>query len=443
MAELRRVLCPVPRPSSRSTWGARCCTAASGGAVASTSTSGSSRSRRWYGPRPRAPARPPRPGSSAAPTPRRWPPAAPTCCCADRPERAGPSPAAGLARPRGPAGAGGPLVGSKGAARHGRGVVERILGGGGPAGRRHRRRAGGHGLRGPLVERRLRARPVPPLRPPPRGHRRPGRGQWHRQHLGDHARGDRRGRGRRRGQAPRTVPPRPRSQPRLLAEGYERPYAHTVAFLDALDAAEPTVPADRRVLAALGPRMLELAAERSAGAHPYFVPVEHTAMARRVMGEGPLLAPELTVVLEPDPTTARQLARTFTTGYLGLPNYADNLRRFAFDDDDLAGGGSDRLVDAVVAWGAVDAIGRVSASTVPRGPTTSAFRWWTVGAASRWRPTEPWRPPRPEVLTPRNRARDATGGWRAGSRVRTPSCAHSVRPCKARRAREAVAGRCS
>ena len=91
-----------------------------------------------------------------------------------------------------------------------------------------------------------------------------------------------------------------------LAEGYERPYAHMVAFLDALDAAEPTVPADRRVLAALGPRMLELAAERSAGAHPYFVPVEHTAMARRVMGEGPLLAPELTVVLEPDPTTARQ-----------------------------------------------------------------------------------------------------------------------------------------
>ncbi len=141
-----------------------------------------------------------------------------------------------------------------------------------------------------------------------------------------------------------------------LAEGYERPYAHTVAFLDALDAAEPTVPADRRVLAALGPRMLELAAERSAGAHPYFVPVEHTAMARRVMGEGPLLAPELTVVLEPDPTTARQLARTFTPGYLGLPNYADNLRRFGFDDDDLAGGGSDRLVDAVVAWGAVDAI---------------------------------------------------------------------------------------
>ncbi len=141
-----------------------------------------------------------------------------------------------------------------------------------------------------------------------------------------------------------------------LAAGYERPYAHMVGFLDALDAGEPTVPADRRVLAALGPRMLELAAQRSAGAHPYFVPVEHTAMARRVMGDGPLLAPELTVVLEPDPNSARQLARTFTTGYLGLPNYADNLRRFGFDDDDLAGGGSDRLVDAVVAWGDVEAI---------------------------------------------------------------------------------------
>jgi probable F420-dependent oxidoreductase len=141
-----------------------------------------------------------------------------------------------------------------------------------------------------------------------------------------------------------------------LAEGYERPYAHMVGYLDALDAAEPTVPADRRVLAALGPRMLELAAERAAGAHPYFVPVEHTAMARQVMGDGPLLAPEVTVVLEPDPATARQLARSFTTGYLGLPNYANNLRRFGFGDDDLAGGGSDRLVDAVVAWGDVETV---------------------------------------------------------------------------------------
>lgn len=143
-----------------------------------------------------------------------------------------------------------------------------------------------------------------------------------------------------------------------IVAAYERPYSHMVAYLDALDAAEPTVPRDRRVLAALGPRMLELAAERSLGAHPYFVPVEHTAFARQVMGAGPLLAPEVTVVLERDPARAREAARRFTTGYLALPNYAGNLRRFGFDDDDLAGGGSDRLVDAVVAWGDPETVAR-------------------------------------------------------------------------------------
>ena len=137
---------------------------------------------------------------------------------------------------------------------------------------------------------------------------------------------------------------------------YSRPYSKMVGFLDALDSAGPSVAKDRRVLAALGPRMLDLAAERSAGAHPYFVPVEHTVQARARLGPGPLLAPEVTVVLESDPSTARALARTFTTGYLGLPNYANNLRVLGYGDDDVAGGGSDRLVDAVVAWGGVDAI---------------------------------------------------------------------------------------
>lgn len=136
-----------------------------------------------------------------------------------------------------------------------------------------------------------------------------------------------------------------------LAADYHRPYTTMVAFLDQLDAADPPVPASRRVLAALGPRMLTLAAERAAGAHPYFVPVEHTAAARGILGPGPLLAPEVTVVLEADPVRARQLARGFTTGYLALPNYANNLRSLGYGDDDLAGGGSDRLVDAVVAWG--------------------------------------------------------------------------------------------
>ena len=138
---------------------------------------------------------------------------------------------------------------------------------------------------------------------------------------------------------------------------YRRPLSSVRSYLDALDATVPTVPVDRRVLAALGPRMLELAAERSAGAHPYFVPPEHTAFAREVMGPGPILAPEVTVVLETDSSTARELARKFTTGYLtSLPNYVDNLRRLGYTDDDVAGGGSDRLVDAVVAWGDTDAI---------------------------------------------------------------------------------------
>jgi probable F420-dependent oxidoreductase len=145
-----------------------------------------------------------------------------------------------------------------------------------------------------------------------------------------------------------------------LVETYSRPYAHMVRYLDALDDGGPAVAPDRRVLAALGPRMLRLARDRGAGAHPYFVPVEHTARARAELGEGPLLAPEVTVVLEHDPTTARDLARTFTAGYLTLPNYTNNLRSFGFGDDDLAGGGSDRLVDAVVSWGSVDDIaGRV------------------------------------------------------------------------------------
>lgn len=136
-----------------------------------------------------------------------------------------------------------------------------------------------------------------------------------------------------------------------LAADYHRPYSKMVEFLDELDAVEPPVPAPRRVLAALGPRMLALAAERAAGAHPYFVPVEHTAAARGILGPGPVLAPEVTVVLETDADRAREVARAFTAGYLAMPNYANNLRSLGYGDEDLAGGGSDRLVDAVVAWG--------------------------------------------------------------------------------------------
>lgn len=136
-----------------------------------------------------------------------------------------------------------------------------------------------------------------------------------------------------------------------LGTEYALPYTRMVHYLDELDVHGPAVARDRRVLAALGPRMLTLAAERAAGAHPYFVPVEHVARARDLIGPGPLLAPELAVVLEVDPAVARATAREYTAGYLRLPNYANNLRSLGFDDDDLEGGGSDRLVDAVLAWG--------------------------------------------------------------------------------------------
>jgi probable F420-dependent oxidoreductase len=131
-------------------------------------------------------------------------------------------------------------------------------------------------------------------------------------------------------------------------------------YLDAMDAApyfayrSDSTPV--RVLAALGPKMLELAAARAAGAHPYFVPVEHTAFARQHLGPDAQLLPEQKVVLATDPAEARAIGRRAMAIYLTLPNYTNNLRRFGFGDDDFADGGSDRLVDAIVAWGDEDAI---------------------------------------------------------------------------------------
>jgi probable F420-dependent oxidoreductase len=141
-----------------------------------------------------------------------------------------------------------------------------------------------------------------------------------------------------------------------IVADYARPYSKMVAYLDALDALETPVPPERRVLAALGPRMLKLAAARAAGAHPYFVPVEHTARARSILGLRPLLAPEVAVVLESDPARARELARGYASTYLSLPNYTNNLRTFGFGDDDIGGGGSDRLIDAVIPWGDTEAV---------------------------------------------------------------------------------------
>jgi probable F420-dependent oxidoreductase len=141
---------------------------------------------------------------------------------------------------------------------------------------------------------------------------------------------------------------------------YDKPLATMAAYLDAMDkavffAAAPPEPPPR-VLAALGPKMLALAATRANGAHPYFVPPEHTAFARQHLGDGPILAPEQAVVLDTDPERARQTARGHMATYLGLPNYTNNLLRMGFTDEDIADGGSDKLVDAIVAWGDVDVI---------------------------------------------------------------------------------------
>ncbi|MER5720173.1 LLM class F420-dependent oxidoreductase [Streptomyces sp. NPDC002132] len=132
-------------------------------------------------------------------------------------------------------------------------------------------------------------------------------------------------------------------------EGYRRPYAAMVGYLDELD--EAGAPAGSRMLAALGPRMLELSRDRAAGAIPYLVTPEHTAQARETLGEGPVLAPEFKVVLETDPTRARALARTALAPYLALPNYTNSFLRLGFSEDDLTGDGSDRLIDALFAWG--------------------------------------------------------------------------------------------
>ena len=146
----------------------------------------------------------------------------------------------------------------------------------------------------------------------------------------------------------------------VITPDYARPYSKVVAYLDALDALDTPVPPERRMLAALGPRMLELAAARAAGAHPYFVPVEHTERARQRLGAGPILAPEVAVVLDTDPASARALARTYASIYLPLPNYARNLRTLGYGDDDIDADGSDRLIDAVIPWGDVDTVaGRI------------------------------------------------------------------------------------
>jgi len=141
---------------------------------------------------------------------------------------------------------------------------------------------------------------------------------------------------------------------------YSKPYSYMVEYLQRMDSAIYMAKGPDedpgRVLAALGPKMLELAATEANGAHPYFTTPEHTRIAREAMGPNALLAPEQMVVLSTDADEARRIGRAGMKIYLGLPNYFNNLLRLGFDESDRDNGGSDRLVDAIVAWGTPDQI---------------------------------------------------------------------------------------
>lgn len=140
---------------------------------------------------------------------------------------------------------------------------------------------------------------------------------------------------------------------------YKRPVQSMSTYLDLLEAAPIPVSSHDRVLAALGPRMLALAKSRADGAHPYFVPTSHTRRARKILGPGPLLAPEQAVVLEDNSQRALAIARAHVSRGLRRPNYANNLVREGFTTSDFEGGGSDRLVDRIVALGPLGAATRV------------------------------------------------------------------------------------
>jgi probable F420-dependent oxidoreductase len=169
---------------------------------------------------------------------------------------------------------------------------------------------------------------------------------------------------------------------------YRKPLAATVSFLDALDAAQRPMPAEHRVLAALGPKMLALSARRTRGAHPYLVTPEHTAYARAALGEGPLLLPEQTVILCDTADEARSIGTDWLRAYLALPNYANNLLRSGFSDDDLAQV-SDRLFDAIIAWGDEDTVMRRVAEHLSAGADHVCVQ--ALGADQRAFPREHWR----------------------------------------------------
>lgn len=174
-------------------------------------------------------------------------------------------------------------------------------------------------------------------------------------------------------------------------QAYTRPYTKLVSYLDELDAADEPVPVGGRVLAALGPRAVALAGRRAAGAAPYLVTPEHTAASRDILGAGPLLSVEQKVVLDEDPQRGREVARASLAYYLRLPNYVANLRRLGFSEDDLTGGGSDRLVDALVARGDAPTVLERAVAHLDAGADEVALQVLTDTAGSRALPVEEWR----------------------------------------------------
>ncbi|HEX5095241.1 MAG TPA: LLM class F420-dependent oxidoreductase [Acidimicrobiia bacterium] len=180
----------------------------------------------------------------------------------------------------------------------------------------------------------------------------------------------------------------------MRAATYEKPLSKMRAYLDAMDmapfAASPPTTTPKRVLAALGPKMLALAGEKTDGAHPYNGTPEHTAAAREIMGPGKLLAVEQKVVCVEDAAAAREIARGMLRVYTPLPNYANNWKRLGFTDDDLADGGNDRFVDTVVAWGSEDTIKRRVQAHLDAGADHVCIQVLTAeGFAAR--PIDEWR----------------------------------------------------
>jgi probable F420-dependent oxidoreductase len=161
---------------------------------------------------------------------------------------------------------------------------------------------------------------------------------------------------------------------------YASPYDTLAGYVDQLEAAG--VPLDRVVLAALGSRVLTLAADRTAGAIPYLVPPEHTRRARQILGPDKLLAPEHKVVLDSGLSSARELgSRRVRVPYLGLVNYTSNLRRLGYTDEDLSGGGSDRLIDALVAHGTAEQVAAQLAEHLGAGADHVCVQLLTRGDA--------------------------------------------------------------